>query len=166
MDSLRKLVQYLRANRTIRLLIAGNAALMVVAVGIIITLSRTDVPRSLTGGLELQRPALDDTRMRPNLDAARERPIFHTSRHRREAVRPAAVASAAAPTVQPSQLYQVTGVLNSGNDRIAYISVAKSGETIRARVGDILGEWKLTEIRADGAVVAKGDETSILRLAP
>ncbi len=89
-----------------------------------------------------------------------ERPLFHISR------RPPAEEEVVEPA--PVQVtLSLTGVLDSDDVQIALLRLSNSPELLRRRVGETVGDWRITAITNSSiTVVTRDGQEQIIGLSP
>jgi general secretion pathway protein N len=94
------------------------------------------------------------------LPDTRERPLFSPTRRPRPL--PPAVVQAAEPPPPPAPPPDVAllGVVIDGEEARAVIRAGVSNKTVRARIGDEIGGWKITQIDGRQIVLSLGDRSA------
>ncbi|MDX8353219.1 hypothetical protein [Cognatiyoonia sp. IB215182] len=89
------------------------------------------------------------------------RPLFHISR------RPPAAPESAPEPAPVEVTLSLTGVIESGDVQIALLRLSNNPEPLRRRVGENVGDWRITDItKTSITVVAPNGEEQIIGLSP
>lgn len=153
-------IRPLTASRTVQVLGLANIFFLVVLIGIRLVPPSLPEPELQTANEATQVDA--QTLLRSDLIGMQEivsRPLFHMSRRPQEVIRQEIRAAPVRQATPPSQLYRVSGIVQTpSGERLAYVLDQRSGESIRLKVGDILGDWTLSEIEPALIVLESADQ--------
>jgi general secretion pathway protein N len=111
----------------------------------------------LQSGTVLENPLA--SRSLDRLSATRDRPLFAPSRRPPPPPPSAAVVEsiAAAPTPPPSVV--LLGIVTEANVARALVRAGASGNVVRARLGDEIGGWRVTQIEPRRLVLSNDDRS-------
>jgi hypothetical protein len=111
---------------------------------------------ALADGVPAAAPPADDTPL-ADFKAIVERPVFNASR------RPSAPAETGSVVRPPSDL-QLIGVAIDGERKRALLKTQQQPRARWIEEGGSIEGWVVSSVRADGAIVASGQQTHELRL--
>jgi hypothetical protein len=92
------------------------------------------------------------------LSATRDRPLFAPSRRPPPPSAPVVRAIEAAPAAPPPSVV-LLGIVTEANGARALLRTAASGQVVRARLGDEIGGWKVTQIESRRLVLSNDDRS-------
>lgn len=88
------------------------------------------------------------------------RPLFIADRRPEPPPPPEDAALPEKPPPGPEQKFMLFGVMIAPGAQAALLRLEEPGaKTARVKVGDMIGEWRLDQISAEGVVLRKGEET-------